>query len=389
MAKTRSKKNDKQDIRQQLIDAITAGDVDLVRDLIAQGAYSADDRDIDLALEKTNKRKHKAITALLKNACTDLADQFLEAAKVGKTKAVRDLIARGADLRSTNKKGATAWELAATAGHDAVVKVLKGAVSEPGDLLADRDSGHTQRAACPICGEFYDVDDVIGEWGWPECGHLLSTRWDDSGIDEAEDNEAEDHNDVNMFDDIVFDVADDIGHYIWMEEKRYQKGLGKYSQTPSQPFEKEFLKGVPKTLAPAIESMMKWGKEWWTCSSGVKEGVNVEIIEFLSSSHHRSFFHQNPKLCARKHKDTASKVSKWLEKQIGGPHIKLLMVTYPAKGKKGGECFEYFVTEREARQWLTNPLPIALDLHFYDFIEVAVPVTAQGLAEYLNTQPYL
>ena len=40
MAKTRSKKSDNQDIRQQFIDAITAVNVDLVRDLIARGAVS-------------------------------------------------------------------------------------------------------------------------------------------------------------------------------------------------------------------------------------------------------------------------------------------------------------------------------------------------------------
>ena len=202
MAKTRSKKSDNQDIRQQFIDAIAAGNVDLVRDLIAQGAYSANDGNIDIALKKTNKRKYKAIKAideLLSNAYTDLADQFTKAAKAGKTKVVRDLIARGADLRSTNKKGATAWELAATAGHDAVVKVLMDE-SEPEHLLAHPESGHPQRIPCPICGNFYDVDDGDGAWRSPRCGHLLGTIYDDGG---AYEQEYEQDNAVNMFDDIV------------------------------------------------------------------------------------------------------------------------------------------------------------------------------------------
>ena len=393
MAKKRSKKIDNQDIRQQLIDAITAGDVNLVRDLIAKGAYSATDKNIDIALKKTNKRKHKAIKAiseLLKNAYTDLADQFMEAAKAGKTKAVRDLIARGADLRSTNKKGATAWELAATAGHDAVVKVLMDE-SEPEYLLAHPESGHPPRVPCPICGEFYDIDDGDGAWRSPKCGHLLGTIYDDGGAYEQEyEQEYEQDNAVNMFDDIVLDVVRDVGYHIRMEKKRFQKGLGKYQHKPGQSFEKEFLNSVPKNIATAIESMMQYGKQWWTFSSGVKEGISTEVIETLNVCHYRSFFHKNVELCTRKHKDTGLKVLKWLEKQIGGPNVKLLLVTYPAEGKKGGECFKYCVTEREARRWISDESPRDLHMDFdEDFIEVAIPVTAQGLAEYLNTQPYL
>ena len=164
-----------------------------------------------------------------------------------------------------------------------------------------------------------------------------------------------------------------------MEKKLFQKGLGKYQHKPEQPFEKEFLNSVPKNIAPAIESMMQYGKQWWTHSSGVREGISTEVIETLNLCHYRSFFHKNVELCTRKHKDTVLKVLKWLEKQIGGPNLKLLLVTYPAEGKKGGECFKYCVTEREARREITDESPRELRMDFdEDFIEVAIPVTAQG-----------
>ena len=256
-----------------------------------------------------DKRKYKAIKAideLLRHAYTDLADQFTKAAKAGKTKVVRDRIARGADLRSTNENGTTAWELAATAGHDAVVKVLKEAAPDLDDLTAHPDS-HPQRVPCPICQNFYDVNDGGGEWNWPECGHLLITIYDDM---------YEEDNILNMFDDIVFDVADDVGHYIRMEKKRFQKGLGKYQHKPGQTFEKEFLNSVPKNIAPAINSMMQYGKDWWTFSSGVKAGISLDVTESLSGCVYKSFFHSNTELCTRKHKDTALKVLKWLDKQV-------------------------------------------------------------------------
>ena len=190
----------------------------------------------------------------------DINDRFIEAIKAGDADAVRDLIAKEVDLRSTDDNGATAWELAATAGHNAVVKVLKNAVSDLEELLADPESRHSQRAPCPICGVFDDVME-------PTCGHFIGATYGDS----TEEN-------INFaLDDIVFDVACDVEGYIdqgaaQLSSKWDQKGRKKGKKGAREEFTKTIMQSVPKSLAPAIESMVYYGNEWWTRGSGIKGG---------------------------------------------------------------------------------------------------------------------
>ena len=239
-----------------------------------------------------------------KDNLEDINNRFIEAAKAGDADVVRDLITQEADLRSTDENGATAWELAATAGHNAVVKVLKNAVSDLGELLADPESGDSQSAPCPICGVFDDVME-------PTCGHFVGATYGGS---------TEESTAPFALDDVVFDVAAAVEGYIdqgaaQLSSKWNQKGRKKGKKDAGEEFTKTIMQSVPKSLAPAIESMVDYGKEWWISGSGVKEGVSVEIDEFLNSNEHQGFYHSNVTLFARRQKDKALKVLKWLEKQ--------------------------------------------------------------------------
>ena len=286
MAKRKSKKTGKQQVRKKLIDAIGTGNLELAQDLVDQGAYAENDDDIRLALEKNAKQKHKKMSELLEAASLDLNNQLLKAAGIGDDGSVRDLVARGAHLGSTDKTGKTAWELAATAGHDTVVKVLKDAVVEMGELLANPESGDSQRAPCPICGNFYVVNDGF-DWEIPGCGHFVGATYGNFMGKEYIH---------GILDEIIFDAANAVEEYI--DEGGDQED-------------------APKGIGPIIESMVDYGNEWWggTKSNGIKAGISIEVDEYLNSSWYASFFHADPELFARKHRDLATKVMKWLEKQ--------------------------------------------------------------------------
>ena len=66
--------------------------------------------------------------------------------------------------------------------------------------------------------------------------------------------------------------------------------------------------------------------------------------------------------------------------------MKLLKVTFGVQEEKKGECFKYFSTQREARQWITDESPHDMTMDYeQDVEEVDIPTTKKGLAEYLNT----
>ena len=257
-------------------------------------------------LTNLTKLNHEDFNAIVidKDNLEDINHRFIEAAKSGDADVVRDLITQEADLRSTDENGTTAWELAATAGHNAVVKVLKDAVSDLGELLADPESGDSQRAPCPVCGVFDDVMD-------PTCGHFVGATYGGS---------TEESTAPFALDDIVFDVSAAVEGYLdqgaaQLSSKWNQKGRKKGKKDAGEEFTKTIMQSVPKSLAPAIESMGDYGNEWWTRGSGIKEGVSVGIDEFMNSNEHQGFYHSNVTLFARRQKDKALKVLKWLEKQ--------------------------------------------------------------------------
>ena len=65
--------------------------------------------------------------------------------------------------------------------------------------------------------------------------------------------------------------------------------------------------------------------------------------------------------------------------------MKLYKVTFGVETMKRGEAFQYFATQREARQWITDESPHELTMDYDQDVEVVeVPTTRQGLAKYLN-----
>jgi len=66
--------------------------------------------------------------------------------------------------------------------------------------------------------------------------------------------------------------------------------------------------------------------------------------------------------------------------------IKLFKVSFSVEQMREGEAFVYFATEREAGEWITLESPHDLTMDYeQDVVEVDIPVSKKGLADYLNT----